>query len=976
MDNSLFSLTGTLKKIISTLKPYQNPLSLVLLIGPRGAGKSALLRQSQFEHIEITNEHTVDLYYNTQGIIIELTEAWLHEQTTLLSTTLKEINRCHKRVKISGLLFAIDVNTLRGIEPTEVTEIIKKEVKQLHQFGQALGHRVDVGLILTQMDSVAGFIDFFQHDHVSELNQPFGFSLDWGLLKGQLANNFKSRFEHWIHYLEQQVIHKIHSVRSNTKRTAIREFPLQMVNLRHALNTLVTGASHHHCRVQSIYFTSAEQGGVSTNHLDKKISDDYALTVQQYYAQSTNYRAYFIEGALLAFQKLTQRHYARMPRKHLIQLYALASAFGLLIAWIAHHYVDSRQALDHLSKELLAYDFGIRQGGQDTQALFHLSKAASIIEHYTPKLISSNALEKLKITIKNTTNEQLQHDFLPILKATIENILISPQESPAARYEALKIYLMLNTPSKRNNDEILVWFKAAWEKQAYNQNIQQLTALLKHVLRKPAEPISINQQVVRDVRNYLNALPMSYFYYSLAKKEFSESKETIAFPGFTLPVDHVPFYFTKPGFDQTLSSLPNIVHHIEQENWVLERTDLKNLVGALEEAYCYDYVLWWQHFTQKVLLSRANTYQEASQTTQVLYESEAIQKLIGFIQTQTSPDFKNQNSLFNRLVASQFTTINLISPASIRELIRTIRELQPFLMTLSVVNDQGRSAFIFSKMRFENTNHTNPLTQLYDQAQQFPQPISGWMKQLADNAWYLVMNDTKHYINTQWQQLVFQPYTQTIASRYPFEPLETKEVSVTDFNHFFAKHGVLQNFISDYLKPFIDTSTAQWKPRSLDDYQLPLSETMMSELMRANVITAMFFPRTTDHARIEFSLQKMMLDPVIEEFELSLGNEKILDTQKTDHLIHFRWPESGAKLLLTSIEGQQYELTEAGPWAFFKMLQKINVLTDEEDSSMLQILFEVNGNAGRYLLKTVTPLNPFTPGILNGFALNEAIASS
>ncbi len=975
MDNSLLSLKDALKKVIWTLKPYQNPLSLVLLIGPKGAGKSALLRQSQFEHVEVTNEHTVDIYYNQLGIVIELTEAWLHEQTTILSTTLKELNGCHKRVKISGLLLTIDVNTLCGIEAIDATALIKKNIKQIHQFGQALKHRIDVGLMLTKMDGVAGFIDFFQHDHTSELAKPLGFSLDWGLLKGQLANNFKSRFEQWIHYLEQQVIHKMHSVRSSVKRTLIREFPLQVLNLRHALQTLIAG-SDHYCRIQAIYFTSAEQGGVSTNHLDKKISHDYALTIQPYHAQSTNYRAYFIEGALLAFQKLTQHHYAKIPRRQQIQLYALASAFGLLIAWVTHHYVDSKHALDNLSKELLAYDLGIHQEHQNTQALFHLSKAASIMEHYAPKLISSHALEKLKMTIKNTTDAQLQHDFLPIVRATIENILISPQESPVARYEALKIYLMLSEPHKRNDEAVLTWFKNTWENQDHNQDLQQLIVLLKHVLKKSMPPITINQHVVQDVRNYLNALPMSYFYYSLAKKQFSQSKETLSFPGFTLPLEHVPFYFTKNGFDQTLFSLPNIVTHIEQDNWVLQRRDLKGLVNALEEAYCYDYVLWWQHFTQKILLARATTYQDASQTTHTLYASEAIQKLITFIQAQTSPDFKHQNSLFNRFIASQFTTINLVSPASIRELIRTIQELQPFLMTLSVVNDQGRSAFLFSKMRFENDNHTNPLALLYNQAKQLPEPISGWVKQLADNAWYLIMNDTKQYINTQWQQLVFQPYMQTIAARYPFDSLQTSEVSIADFNHFFANHGTLQNFISDYLKPFIDTSTAQWKPRSVDDYQLPISETMINELIRANIITAMFFPHATDSTRIEFSLQKMMLDPVIEQFELSLGPETIMDTQKTDHLTHFRWPESGATLLLTSIEGQQYELAEMGPWAFFKMLQKINILTDEQDSSMLQILFEVNGYAGRYLLKTITPLNPFTPGILNGFALNEAIASS
>ena len=56
------------------------------------------------------------------------------------------------------------------------------------------------------------------------------------------------------------------------------------------------------------------------------------------------------------------------------------------------------------------------------------------------------------------------------------------------------------------------------------------------------------------------------------------------------------------------------------------------------------------------------------------------------------------------------------------------------------------------------------------------------------------------------------------------------------------------------------------------------------------------------------------------------------------------------------------------------MLQKVNVLVDEQDSGNLQILFEVNGNSGRYILKTENQINPFIPGILNGFTLSDSIA--
>ena len=89
--------------------------------------------------------------------------------------------------------------------------------------------------------------------------------------------------------------------------------------------------------------------------------------------------------------------------------------------------------------------------------------------------------------------------------------------------------------------------------------------------------------------------------------------------------------------------------------------------------------------------------------------------------------------------------------------------------------------------------------------------------------------------------------------------------------------------------------------------------------------------------------------------------------------MNFTWPQNNAKLSLDSIEGNHYELAEQGVWALFKLLEKVNVLIDEQDSASLQILFEVNSNSGRYLLKTHHPINPFTPGILNGFTLGDSV---
>jgi intracellular multiplication protein IcmF len=333
----------------------------------------------------------------------------------------------------------------------------------------------------------------------------------------------------------------------------------------------------------------------------------------------------------------------------------------------------------------------------------------------------------------------------------------------------------------------------------------------------------------------------------------------------------------------------------------------------------------------------------------------------------------NGTSNFNQFVAHKFTDLNLTSSTSIKELSLRINELEHFISTLSVVNDGGKTAFSLTKSRFINENSTDPVSALFMQSRQLPEPLSSWAKQLAGDTWVILIKDTRQYINQQWQQTVYREFQNTIAQRYPFDSRQNQEIQINDFNHFFSTHGVLNTFSEQYIKPFLDVSSAEWKTKSVNDFVMPISNDAIDEIIRANIITNMFFPAHSDESKIEFSLQKISLDPVVASLNLEIGSIKLTDTQSSESFIQFTWPQNNAKLALDSIEGNHYELAEQGTWAIFKLLEKVNVLVDEQDSSSLQILFEVNSNSGRYLLKTNNQVNPFTPGILNGFSLNEAI---
>jgi intracellular multiplication protein IcmF len=974
MDNSLRALCDALKKVISQLKPQHHALSFLLLIGKDNQGKSTLLRQSHYEHLVVDNAQGDDIYYNQHGIILELGETWLNQSNHILQHTLKQLNRCHSSLKISGIILCIDINELLITEPIQFLEQSKQHTQLLMRFGQSLNYRLDTALIFTKLDAIAGFCEFFQNDHATELKKPLGFSLNWALKQGKYVSNYKTKFEQFIEVLGQQVIYKMHPARSSIKRTLIREFPLQLASLGRAIQILIQTISPKLFHLQAIYFTSGEQGGVSIDRLTKKIQHEYALTVQDRFPQSVNHRAYFIEGALTVFQAYTKRPPAKIAIPNKWVLGTITGAIALTFLWLGTQYFKSTRLLDEASKELLTYDLLMRQQNNDPSiALYHLTKASAVLDQLAANSLSLSTVQQLKTQLHLHTKQHLQEGFLPAILAEVEQALIDTKQSQRARYHTLKIYLMLGDPTKFSQAEVLEWFRLHAQNTS-EQVMQKKMALLKQVLKQPLQPIAINQQIVNDVRNYLNALPVSYLYYTLAKSEFPQENQPIVISGFDLAEKSIPVYFTKAGFKQILKKLPAISAQLQTDNWVLARQDLTNLPMLLQQAYCYDYTVWWQNFMRKSLPLRFKEYQQAIGLTQALNQGNSIDKLIEVIQQQTSPELGENASLFNQEIASKFTSLSLMSHSAIHDLSININELEKFLTTLSVVNDQGRTIFNLVKTRFEGDAFSNPLSALYNYAHQLPEPVSNWAKQIADDTWFLLINDCRNYINTQWQQTVLKDYQNTIARRYPFDASQSQEVAVTDFNHFFARHGVLNSFIEQYLKPFLDTSQAQWQLKELNNYVLPISPEMINELIRANVITTMFFPDETETSKIDFSLQKLSLDPVVASLQLMIGNTKLRDTQDTEALINFHWPQSNAKLSLHSIEGNHYELDEAGPWAFFKMLQKVNVLVDEQDNSSLQILFEINGNSGRYILKTQNQINPFIPGILNGFTLNESIA--
>jgi intracellular multiplication protein IcmF len=972
MKSAIQTLRSTIKKIIHQLKPQANGFSFLILTGKTAQGKKALLRQSHYQQVTTEGEIHTDIFYNQHGIIINLDESWMLQSKIPVQQLLKQLNRCHPRIKISGIIFCIDIHELTDTAPEARAERIKPHLKCLQSF-QRQSTPLDLSIIFTKLDAIAGFSEFYQHEHASDLAKPLGFSFISNHDKKKFEQHFKLRFNQFIETLNQQVLNKVHPARSDLKRTLIREFPLQIDSLQQAVLSFIQNISTQYFRVQSLFFTSAEQNGFSLDSLNQKIKHEYALTVQDKFPLANNYRAYFIEGALLAIQLRTKQYGFEQPLIPLKQAAIVASIGLAAIAILTFAHYRTNQLLDDASKEWLAFNYTTTQQGRATAALQHLTLATETLDKMHGNPLARNAIQKLKTQLETNKASYLQNAFIPTVIKEIEAVLSDNQQPHGLRYQSLKIYLMFGNPSYYQAEDMAAWFRSQASRGFPQPDLDKKLALIDSAFKMPIKPAAINEQLVIDTRNFLNALPVNYLYYAIAKQSFPADKKPIEVKGFILAEDALPYYMSKKGFHTIIRQLPDLQKHIQAESWVLNKPAPDNLSEVLIQAYGYDYALWWGNFIKKTTPIHAQNYQEATHLTQMLRQSNSIEQLINLIQEQTSPELGESSTEFNRLVANQFTDINLLNQSLTAPLTHTLNEMEKFLTTLCIVNDQGKTAFTITKSRFQGDSFTNPLSALFNQADQLSDPAGAWTKQIAGDIWIILINDTKQYINAQWKESVYQPYTKGIAQHYPFDQMSNTEVTIDDFNRFFSARGIMNSFAEQYIKPFLDTSTAQWKPKEINNFVLPISTETIDGIIRANVITNMFFRGEDRESHIAFSLQKSDFDPAVSSLHLTLGNKSINDTQELSSFTRFQWPQSEAKLQIQTIEGKTFSLNEHGVWAFFKLLQKLDVEPDSEDPSRLQVLFEINGNSGRYILKAQNDMNPFTPGILNGFSLLESI---
>ena len=974
-------------------KDYLYKKNWTLVIGTQHSGKTAFLEQAELNTIqEQTDENPAfKLRFNQEGVFIELPSLSLDnpEDNILLGHFVNTIKTYRKRKPFDNILLTINMYTFihEYEQYVHYLNAIKGQLKK--NLKQHFSHQVDFYIVFTHMDKVAGFCDFFSDFSAQYPSHALGYILDGYHSNKKLLEQNEKKYDRLLNRLHENLIALLHKTRNNLTRYLIREFPQQLDSLRNMIRSsvsLMAEINEPLWKVKGIFFSSACQRGICVDRITVPISQSYQLTLPNYFPQASREQPYFIKGIIKIVTKNNASHdnrFARYQKEHKKMAYwgyAAAVLFFVLIGWGYHH---TQTKLNKTSVALHQYQT-LSQEESFTSLLpelSYLSTARDTLNQVPTWFVPFATLNKTKHWISLEYRKTLSEQFLPQVAHKMEEWLVS-ERNPATQYAILKAYLMLGNAQHLDPTYLKNWLH-------HYLNFSSETDL-KSALLAPFPGIPLNRHIIEQVRNNLNVLPSEYLVYALMK---DQPLKFIPFhqEAFTSPISSkgIPNFYTRDQFEKQYTQIiPEITHKTIQENWILKKSTLTaaseaTLVNRVRDLYVADYLNWWRLFIYHTQPKAFNTWEEASTYFELLTKTSPFVSMLNFIQTNTKA-FTHPNAtqgIFNTQIAAFMETLNRISPNNIPLLANTspLNALSHYFSMVSAAPNKGMMAFNTTKQNFLNTNPAQPgaLEQLFQAEKTLPAPLNQWFNQIASNSWFLILFETKNYINAQWQQSVMTEYQQNIVGRFPLSISSEKEISLDNFTHFFNRNGTLALFFETYISPFLNTHEAQWEPKKIDHFELSFHPDIILEFERSNVIREMFFPNQSKTPSVRFIMEAMELQPIVSNISLDINGTILKASQSQKESQAFNWPDNYANspvtLSMQNITGEQFQTTEYGLWGVFRLFSQANIQPIASDPRTLQVIFDLNGNAAQYLLRTTNPINPFVPDVIQGFSLPENI---
>ncbi|MDB2592444.1 hypothetical protein N9Y17_01895 [Gammaproteobacteria bacterium] len=229
--------------------------------------------------------------------------------------------------------------------------------------------------------------------------------------------------------------------------------------------------------------------------------------------------------------------------------------------------------------------------------------------------------------------------------------------------------------------------------------------------------------------------------------------------------------------------------------------------------------------------------------------------------------------------------------------------------------DEPQKAAYFATNNMVNGYQSTPIDKLIDMNDQLNSPIQGWISTITDKVWQDMLYQSASFLQTIWQAEITKRFDEKIKPYYPFKQSSKRSVKINDFESFFKPNGQWDQFVNQWLSPFLDD-----KGQLKVAYQqsLPIHSDIIQLIPFIKYIQSIYFPNQSDKTHIELLLDTKLDNNTLITFQLG---QKRLFLDYLNRPIKLIWPNKnpGYKILIEDDKGT-HNYTDSDPWGLIRWL--------------------------------------------------------
>lgn len=999
---------------------WRNDLPWYLLIGEQGSGKTRLLAAGGLtvspEHADtrpVGSSAHCDWYFADEGVLIDTPGRYLTQPDSSVDaagwSALLNLLRWRRRVcPLNGVVVTLSVDTLLSTNEYELDHHARRVQSRLQEIQQTLHVDVPIYLVLTQADRLPGFVEFFDSSHGDGADSVLGQHVGTGI-SGHDMTPVRQAVERLLQRLNSELIVRLHQERNVERRGQMLDFLQQAARLGERASLFIELAFSAH-RYQPINGLR----GFFLTCADARCA---------HFVQGLFSRVIFAEADLAGLQAQEQQ---RIRRRQGLQAMAVALVIGSAGGLWLHSYAVNHQRLEQLATLTLFTPLAAPDRDQ-SRALLALLDARLAATQVFPaqgdvRLVERAGLYQGELSrpwVDQAYDQALQQQLLAWITTQLEEQVYASLGDRERLLDNLRAYLMLNLRERREAPWLAQHVAGLWSVR-FAADIPTQKRLSEHLARLLERPFSapLNEERVAQAREALRGESLADVVYRVLREQARSLEPLRVADGkvFAAIDPPVPGFYTKRYVQYFESQGPRLVNAIAQDNWVLGEStdlgpqDLRRLMTQLQERYFSEYADAWSDVLGRVRLQQTDSLRQDAE--QLMSLTSAQSPLIRLLQqlrenTRLLPghellDTVTQHSgalaviaratlmdgpsvladAPRRALQRRFEPLHQLldeqqnPSAELTQALRLLDELHLQLSALSRDSAPEQAAFLRAKQRMEGQQDV--LGNLRDAAARLPLPVADWFEGLADDSWRHLLEQAYVHVNQRYQSDVHGLYAKAIRQRYPFNARASSDVALHDFQEFFKPQGVMARFYDGYLRPFIRADDNRYRLRGLDGQSLPVSRSLLEQLMKAQMIRRGFFTDDAGELSVRFTLAPYSLDQSVRRAILRFGDQQLEYRHGPIVPVAFHWPtdaDNGRSSLILE-RGKDYRPLgiekDAGVWSLFRFF---DLLQKEPASGRNMQIFkaELFGLRANYLLTSQRTPGPFDIDTWRTFRLPEQL---